>query len=463
MDIFEKALEYFNREDIRAQAEEDLAKIVAVPSVAEETGGEKPYGKEPARALDTVKELAEKYGFEFQNHDYRCASVFYGKGAKDVGIVTHVDVVPASEGWQSDPYKMVVADDKFIGRGTNDDKGPFIQSLYTLRFLKENNIELPFRVRLIVGSGEEIGCADLDHFKSTCRVPDFSFTPDSEYPVCIGEKGILTVNVVLGKLQENIKELSGGTVPNAVPFEAHAIVETDRELKNTEFVKVEKTGKLQKITASGLAAHASTPEKGRNAIGVLADYMLANGLLDDGDSKKSFEFIKDSCTEYLGKTLGIDGRNDAFGYLTCIGGVLKVVNGKIVQNFNIRYLPEFSASQMAEKIENKLKGTGFTLEVLDSSEGYSVSADDEKIKALTEACESVLKIPCKPYTMGGGTYARSLPHTVAFGAAIISERSHFGPSRGGPHQCDEYMTKREFYDGMNIFVRALVNLSKVIR
>lgn len=460
MDIAAEAEKYFKREDIRSQAARDLADIIAIPSVAAGAEGGFPYGHECARALDLACAKAEKYGFRYENHEYHCVSVLYGESEREVGIITHLDVVPAGEGWETDPFRLTERDGLFIGRGAHDDKGPFIQSLYTLRFLKENNIKLPFAVRLILGSDEEVGSSDLQYFKSVRRAPDFSFTPDSEYPVCIGEKGLLSVDVTLCALPKSFVSLSGGTVSNAVPFEANAVIRSDKALLPCNGISVERDGDCVKIKAKGLAAHAASPENGVNAIALLADYILANGLADGAE--KGFSFLSSACGEYLGRTLGIACSNDDFGYLTCIGGVLGQKDGMIVQNFNIRYLPEMRADEVLEKISEKLAPTGFSIKKTSSSEGYFVSSDDERIKALTNACESVLGIPCEPYTMGGGTYARSLPNTVAFGAGIDSERDHLGSARGGAHQRDEYISEKEFFSGMNIFVRSLLNLSSVM-
>ena len=97
----------------------------------------------------------------------------------------------------------------------------------------------------------------------------------------------------------------------------------------------------------------------------------------------------------------------------------------------------------------------------DNSNGYFVSADDPRIRALTYACESVLGVECKPYTMGGGTYARRLPNTVAFGSGILSQRKFLGDERGNAHQRDEYISESELFDGMRIYSRALGNLSEI--
>ncbi len=459
MNINEVAKAYFAREDIREQALKDLSEIISVPSVADAPEGIYPYGRFCAQALDKAEELARKYGFKVENHDYHCMSIIYGECEKEVGIVCHLDVVPAGDGWSFEPYALTVKDDLLIGRGTHDDKGPFIQSLYTLRFFKENNIDLPFAVRLILGSDEEVGSSDLEYFVTVCNPPMFSFTPDSEFPVCIGEKSILSLDIEFGGLPENVKEIRGGTVSNAVPGAACAIVTTDKILESTENVTVSVADDGFKIEAKGKPAHAAMPESGVNAINLLLSYLTENEIVPENGA---LGIIKNSTEEFFGKTLGIAAENSDFGYLTCVGGVINANREKTVQSYNIRHLPETKPNEIITKIENAVKPFGGTVVPTMSSEGYFVSADDAKIKALTKACEDVLGYECKPYTMGGGTYARWLPNTVAFGSGIIEERKFLGDERGNAHQRDEYISKREFFDGMLIYSQALGNLSEIL-
>ena len=455
--IAKLADEYFAREDIRAQAAEDLKSIVRVPSVAAESDGKYPYGVECARALDTAASLAEKYGFRVENHEYHCLSVLYGDSDREVGIVAHLDVVPAGDGWSCEPYDVTERDGLFIGRGTHDDKGPFIQSLYTLRFFRENGIKLPFTLRLILGSDEEVGSTDLEYFVTVRKPPMFSFTPDSEFPVCIGEKGILGLEVDYGKAPEGFT-ISGGTVSNAVAGTAQAVVKTEKALPEAENITLEKVCGGVKITATGKTAHAAMPEAGVNAINLLVSYLSENGLV----SGEAFELIRRSTGEYLGETLGIAATDADFGYLTCVGGVISVRGGHIIQSYNIRYIPTTPYEDIVAAVERTVAPCGGSVSVVSQSDGYHVSAEDKKIKALTDACESVLGIRCEPYTMGGGTYARWLPNTVAFGSGIDAHRHYLGAERGNAHQRDEYIAAEEFFAGMNIYSRAIGNLSDIL-
>lgn len=461
--ILKEAEAYFGRPDIKRQLERDYASLIAIPSVASNREGCYTFGKECGKVIDTAVEMGNRYGFRTENHDYYCASIINGNKEEEVGIISHLDVVPAGSGWSYEPFKLTIEDGKYIGRGTIDDKGPFICGLYAMRFLKETGKKLPFSIRLLAGSDEEVGSSDLEYFAKVQKPPFFSFTPDADFPVCIGEKGILQVDVILGELPSAVAEISGGSVSNAVPDTAYAVIWDDKTDINNQSqsnrIKLERLdAKRIKVTAFGKGAHAAMPENSINAIGLLADFLWKNEMLEC--DKKAFAFLTSACSEYLGKTLGIDKSDETFEYLTCVGGRLSVVDGLMVQNFNIRYIPDTTYEPVLERIKKTLAPKGFAVQHVMSSEGYSVSASDEKIKALTDACEYVLGYECKPYVMGGGTYARWLPNTVAFGAAIENERGKFGESRGDAHERDEYFSAAEMKKSILIYILSLLNLAE---
>lgn len=459
--IIKEAEDYLD--SVEKEFESDLAALIEIPSVAWKKEGVYTFGASCAKVLDAAMEMGKKYGFKTENHDYYCASIISGDKKDEIGIVAHLDVVPAGSGWRYEPYKLTVESDKYIGRGTLDDKGPFLCGLYAMRFLKEKGISLPFSIRLIAGSDEEVGSSDLEHFAKVAKPPFFSFTPDAEFPVCIGEKGILQVDVMLGELPPEIAEIGGGTVSNAVPDSAYAVIWDDKSdihsFPAQSNIIIERLDeKRLKITATGKTAHAAMPESGINAIGILAAYILKNVPVS---GKKPFEFLASACGEYFGRTLGIAREDENFKYLTCVGGKLTVSDGIMVQNFNIRYIPDTTYEPVLKQIKDTLTPQGFAVRPVFTSEGYYVSADDKKIKALTEACETVLGYECKPYTMGGGTYARWLANTVAFGASIQEERGKFGEGRGDAHQRDEYISKAEVRKTILIYIRSILNLAEI--
>ncbi len=65
---------------------------------------------------------------------------------------------------------------------------------------------------------------DLPHFLESHKAPRFSFSPDSTFPVCVGEKGIAEAEVDLGALDGGLLSLSGGNVTNSVADRAEAVL-----------------------------------------------------------------------------------------------------------------------------------------------------------------------------------------------------------------------------------------------
>ena len=74
-----------------------------------------------------------------------------GKGDDVLGVLCHVDVVPAGDGWDSDPFSPVVTDDAIIARGTLDDKGPTIAA-YAVKILNDMKVDWKKRIHIIIGT-----------------------------------------------------------------------------------------------------------------------------------------------------------------------------------------------------------------------------------------------------------------------------------------------------------------------
>ena len=67
------------------------------------------------------------------------------------------------EGWEiEDPFNLTERDDKLIGRGSTDDKGPIVGWLNVLRYHHENNKQLPVNLRYCFEGMEENGSKGLD-------------------------------------------------------------------------------------------------------------------------------------------------------------------------------------------------------------------------------------------------------------------------------------------------------------
>jgi acetylornithine deacetylase len=68
---------------------------------------------------------------------------------------SHIDTVPAGEGWTVDPFEPTVVDGRLIGRGASDAKGPVAAMLYAAHDLARAGGPQRGRLLLIFGFGEE--------------------------------------------------------------------------------------------------------------------------------------------------------------------------------------------------------------------------------------------------------------------------------------------------------------------
>ena len=443
MKTMKKIDEYFKSPKIREEFESDLRSLLSIPSVASSAEGEYPYGRECARVLDKAMEIAGRLGFKTENHEYHCASAIFGDSPVEIGILAHLDVVPAGGGWNYEPYGLTVDREKglYIGRGTLDDKGPLLIAMYAMRYLKENGVSLPFSVRLIMGSDEEVGSSDMRYFLKVRKAPAFSFTPDADFPVCIGEKGIIHIVLDLGEVDESIEEIAAGTVANAVPNEAYAVIGENR------------------FSVKGKTAHASTPHKGVNAVALLADVLLSSGTLAESDIEK-FRFLKEAGEDIRGVSLGTDYSDEVFGPLTSTASVLKLENRRLYQTFDIRFPMSRDYDRVLADISRSVAVRGFTIARHGGSNGYYSSAESKEVRSLTAACEEVFGRECKPFTIGGGTYAREVPGTVAFGPDTAEYHDLLGKGTGGCHDSDEYLAIELAEKSFCIYVRSLLNLGE---
>ena len=135
----------------------DLKKLIAVPSVMGDPQPGAPFGPGPKAALEEFLRIAAGYGLKTHNENGYCGWAEWGDGNDLLGILGHLDVVPAGDGWSHDPFTLICEDGLLYGRGVADDKGPTVAALHALVRLKENGTPLNHRVRLIVGCHEENG------------------------------------------------------------------------------------------------------------------------------------------------------------------------------------------------------------------------------------------------------------------------------------------------------------------
>ena len=439
----------------------DITRLVAVPSVegAPEPGA--PFGPGPKAALAKALEIADELGLDTFNADSYIGWAETGRiadGQKFLATITHTDVVPEGNGWDADPYTVRVRDGWLLGRGVADDKGPSILCLYALKYLKDSGAALKYPVRALLGANEETNMHDVDYYAEHYPMPAFCFTPDAEFPVCNGEKGHFGAELVSPVCNGVIKEFAGGVANNAVPDRASALVETDiTKLKNAPNITLEPEGTGVRIRGWGKSGHAASPQGTVNAIGLVVNYLLDNGLCNDAE-RAYLEALKKLHASTAGEGIGVACADGPFGPLTVIGGRIYMQDGKMVQTMDSRYPTCTTGDKMAEQIRAAI-GSGASLENVESAKPFYIEADTPAIKACIDTYNEVTGENATPFTMGGGTYARHFPYAVSFGPEHNDVQL---PSFGGPmHGANESAPIDKLLEAMKIYILALLRLEEI--
>lgn len=398
-----------------------LGELVGIPSVMGNSAENAPFGEMPAKALGLMLERCEQFGFSVENVENYAGSADLNDLEPALAILTHLDVVPEGTGWDSDPYVLTRCGNKLVGRGTIDDKGPAVAAVFAARAVRELGIPLKNGVRLIFGANEENGSADLAYYRKKRQLPPMVFTPDGEYPVINGEKGMLRVYFST-LLDENV-EISGGEVINAVP--------------GTCTVKIGEDLTVYR----GKSAHASTPEQGENAITkFLADY--------SGDSRviKSIQ----QCFQHG----DVDGKaifGDNSGNFTCVLSMLNTVENSLKGGIDIRYPLDRTKAEVSRIICGKLQATGFTIDSCEGSEPHYTAENSDFVQSLLKVYERVTGDVGRCITIGGGTYVHEIDGGVAFGA-------EYPGGSGNMHAPNEFITVDSLLKNAEIMAEAIIEI-----
>lgn len=414
---------------------ESLQQLVRINSVLSEEKPGMPFGEGPAKALESVLALCEKLGFRTKNLDNFVGYAEVGQGEEMLGILTHMDVVPEGTGWIYPPYNAVIADGKLFGRGTIDDKGPAIAAIYAVKAVMDAGIPLTKRIRILFGADEETGWRDMDHYMEAGEeVPTYSFAPDANFPVIFAEKGCLYFDLTMDAKEAGILSIAGGTASNAVP-------------ESCEIQVLGKDGIPVTVIAEGVAAHASLPEQGENAISKAMEELYTLDVSGTIRCPLASFYHEKIGMDYLGTGFGIAG-SDESGCLTWNVGTATVADGKLRLSVDIRYPVTWDSQKLLNTIIAQAGEYGLAVEDAGTSAPLYMPKDSELIRKLMVVYRSITGDESEPLAIGGGTFARAMPNAVAFGPLL--------PGRPmTEHQKDEYILLEDLKTTTRIYAHAV--------
>ena len=417
--------------------------------------------EECERALAFLLKRAQDYGLPYELVTDKSVHIQLGDGGKLCGVLSHVDVVPAGNNWTVIPFALTERDGRLYGRGIADDKGAALMNLYCLRALKESGVEGKNTLRAIFGSAEETGMRDMDGYFEKMPLPDFAFTPDSDYGICFAEEGIIHIRVSTPTNEAKVlSQFHAGKAVNAVPDLAYVMLDSsgydeqllmrlsDASEGNFEF---NYTIDGLMIISRGKASHACEPQKGKNAAALLIDLITHAYDVHDIGQICSFIDYAFNC-ETNGRSLGLKMSDSVSGELTVNLGMVHIEGETAEAYFDIRYPVTVNGESIIRQFKAVAEYSGLDVEVTHHEKPLYMEKDSPLIRELSAAYESVTGEPASLYATGGGTYARKLRgRGVAFGP-------HFPGDPINMHNADESVDKEKFFLHAQICLEALYRL-----
>ncbi|HSY52031.1 MAG TPA: M20/M25/M40 family metallo-hydrolase [Thermoanaerobaculia bacterium] len=215
------------------------------------------------------------------------------------------------------------------------------------------------------------------------------------------------------------------------------------------------------IVAYGHSAHAGVNlEGGRNALVALA--RVLEGKLPSGGADDLLAFVRAAGKDLYGTGLGITDRDPLWGrYAVNIATIKRNPDDPKLSTLtiNIRRIPPRTGPELKVKMEqfvaafNKRTGASLTVTGFYDDEPLAFDPNAKIIRRLLAdyAAATGAKSP-KPAISGGGTYAKRLPNSIAFGMWF--------PDKPYPgHDVDEKNPIADLQKGTKVLIQALVDIA----
>lgn len=445
---------------------EMVSKLISYPSIYEEpVRYEAPYGEPINDALEAALKMSSDLGFQTKNYSGHVGTVDWGSTGKQIGILSHIDVVPVGDGWTFPPFKGTVHEGCLYGRGSVDDKGPLVASLFAMKAISESGLRVKNHIRHIIGADEESGMRCLNYYLQKEKQPWGGFSPDAEFPVIHAEKGILRFQVTDKWSKPNKSEgirilrLIGGLKINTVPPQATAILEAD--LSEMVLIKNRLTSETMEqiisfneedgnciLTVEGQSAHSSQPWNGKNAISLLLEFLVSLPLQDSGTTKYVHKMMNLFADGYRGEALGVCCEDKLSGILTLSLGTIDVDEESGSASVEIRYPIHASREVILKTLKVACNEQDVLLKIQQDKNHLYIPVKDPLVQILHGVYCEVTGRDEEPVVIGGGTYCRAMENFVAYGPVFPGQREL-------AHEADEHIAIDDLILAGRIYAQAL--------
>ena len=462
-----------------------LRELLAIRSVEEPEAGEMPFGKGVHDAFLYMLDKAKNDGFGIENIENHGGHVEFGGYILDeegdvaytseevFGILGHLDVVPEGNDWEFSPYGAEMSEGKVYGRGAIDNKGPVVASYFAMKALKESGFIPEKKVRLILGLDEETNWKGMDKYLQKVKAPSIGFTPDAQFPVIHGEKGILVFELAK-KISKGmtkgleLRSFKGGSAANMVADFARVVVRDDKEKtyekikekaekyrkKHQRKVNVKGIGKSLEITAKGISSHGAQPESGLNAISVMMDFLGKLSFAND-DINDFVSFYNEHIGfELNGASMGCGLSDEASGNLIFNTGMIDMDPEAGIITVNIRYPVTMNEDVVYDAMMPVVNKYNLGVVKAKSQPPIYFPKDAPVVSTLMDIYRRHTgDNESEAIVIGGGTYARAAENLVAFGG-LFPGQEDMG------HKKNEYIEIGKMVLMSKIYAEAIYELSK---
>lgn len=413
----------------------DLKQLIQIPSLPEKATIQEnaPFGKSIRECFDCFSRIAYEKGFLVEDDKGYAIDASFGEQEEYIGILGHLDIVDAGDVslWNTPPYKLHEENGMLFGRGVNDDKGPLLAALYAAWILKEQNLPLRYAIHIIAGGAEETTWKCMAHYFSTHKQPIFGFSPDGDFPIVNGEKGILQVCFTF-------------------PVVKDVIIQSKEKLNYVcDELYVHLPASIKK-TYIGKRALSRNPQRGENAIfSFVKEYKkqrIHSGIQPCVDLLYD-QFLDD----FYGQRSSLFSEDDEMGTTSVCPMSLTCNASQFELYVDIRYVKTTSYEELWEKLQTMAQAYGAVLTCVKHKRLLYVDEQSIWIQSLKKAYFKVMGVEANVLTKGGASYARVLDNGIAFGATFPGEDAK-------PHMPNECMPIESLLKTVEIYYEALYEL-----
>lgn len=444
----------------------DTIDLINIPSISDDK-------QKIKEAINLVLQKGKEYGFNsYDVLDGQVGVIEFGKGEETVGILTHIDVVDAEGAWKFDPFSGVLYENHIWGRGSMDDKGPLVASLYAMRGIKESGIPVHKKIQLIIGTQEEVKWTDMKEYVKNYPLPDYGFTPDGEFPIENREKGYVDVVISFKEVEaegeHKIISIKGGQSVNSVPSGAEALIYGDLRILEEKLKQYLADNPNEKIffsthdgfgviTAEGISSHSAYPEKGVNAITVLCKFLNSLSLAPNGGERLVKFIVENFDGDVNGRKLGLYRESEYLNgeYMSrtvLCPTLLNTGDGEFKLYINMRTSYGTTKEDLDKALNSEKGEYNYTYIYNDYMEPIYISKERPFVQAMAEAYEEVSGLKNEFILAHGTSYAKSMPNILSFGPIFPGDEDFC-------HENDERISLERLITSTKIYAHTLAKIA----